>query len=275
MKRYLLSNGIELPAIGYGTYLSTEGQNTKAIMDAAEAGYRYFDTASFYKNEEDVAKALKETEIPREEIQICSKLWKSEMGYENTKIAFNNSLERLQCDYLDLYLIHWPKAEPDKIDWKECIQETWEAMEELYNAGKIRAIGLSNFLPHHIDAVFENAKVKPMVNQLELHVGYMQKAAVDYSREKNMLVQAWSPLGRKRILQEEIVETMAEKYKKTCAQFLLGFLYQQDIMVIPKASSMERIKENLEFDDFTISDEDMKFLNSLPQMGWSGEHPDL
>ncbi|MCR4647733.1 MAG: aldo/keto reductase [Lachnospiraceae bacterium] len=276
MKTFKLSNGIELPGIGYGTYLSTEGsKGDEAIRMALEAGYRYLDTASFYKNEEEVGKAVRESGIPREEIMTASKIWKTEMGYENTLKAFENSMERLGFDYLDVYLIHWPYNELSNADWKETIRETWTAMEKLYEEGKVKAIGVSNFLPHHLDVILNDCKIKPMVNQLELHVGYMQTVAVEYSKKHGIVIQAWSPLGRKRIMEEETVVKMAEKYKKSVAEFLLGFLYQQDIMVLPKASNMERIKENLLIDDFTIDDEDMKFLLCLPQIGWSGEHPDF
>ena len=275
MKSYTLKNGLVIPAIGYGTYLSTEGNGIRAIEEALDVGYRYLDTASFYKNEEQVGEAIKASGIDRDKIQICSKLWKTEMGYENAKKACEDSLGRLQTEYLDLYLIHWPKQDGNSGDWKKLIQDTWKAMEELYEEGKVKAIGLSNFLPHHIDAVCETANIEPMVDQLELHVGYMQHEAVEYCRKKGMAVQAWSPLGRRRVLEEPIVLDMAKKYGKTPAQFLLGFLNCLDIMVIPKASVRERLKENLGFDDFEISDEDIKYLSCLPQMGWSGEHPDL
>lgn len=275
MKEFKLSNGLVFPAVGYGTYLATDGKKTEAIAQAIEVGYRYFDTASFYKNEEEVGEALKDSGISRKDIQICSKLWRTEMGYENALKACKESLERLGIDYLDLYLIHWPKQDGAKDEWKSVLKDTWKAMEELYKDGKVRAIGLSNFLPHHIDAIWDEADVKPMVDQLELHVGYMQHKAVEYARSKGMLIQAWSPLGRRRILEEPVVLNMADKYKKTPAQFLLGYLVQQNIMVIPKASSKERLKENISIDGFEISDEDMKYLGCLPQAGWSGEHPDL
>ena len=244
-------------------------------MNAFAAGYRYLDTASFYKNEEEIGEAIRESGISRKELFLASKVWRTEMGYEETKTAFAASLQRLGTDYLDLYLIHWPKASADTPDWKQRIQDTWRAMEELYEAGQIRAIGLSNFLPHHIEALLETAKVMPMVNQLELHVGYMQEAAVRYSQEKGILVQAWSPLGRRKLLTEPVIQSFASKYQVTVAQLLLGFLDQQGISVIPKASTVERCKENLDIHGFTLSNEDMYFLKCLPQMGWSGEHPDL
>ncbi len=270
-----LNNGIQLPMIGFGTYLATEGNGEQAILDALEVGYRYFDTASFYHNEEEIGNALKKAGIPREDLFLSSKVWKTQMGYEETKKAFAESLEKLGTEYLDMYLIHWPKSSVDDPDWKKKIQDTWKAMEEFYEAGKVRAIGLSNFLPHHIMALKETAKVQPAVNQLELHVGYMQEYALAYCKENDIAVQAWSPLGRRRMLEDPAVVKMAEGYSVTPAALLLRYLLQRDIVVIPKASVKERMKANLEIPEFMISPEDMAFLSCVPQQGWSGEHPDL
>lgn len=274
-KTFQLSNGVKLPAVGYGTYLSTDGNGKQVILTALEAGYRYLDTASFYGNEGEIGEAVAESQIPRDELFLASKVWKDEMGYEQTKAAFERSLGRLKTDYLDLYLVHWPKKAPDDADWKHCLKETWRAMEDLYSEGRIRAIGVSNCLPHHLETLMESAKVKPMINQLELHVGYLQPTAVDYCRKNDILVQAWSPLGRRRVLENATVLSMAEKYKVTPAQFLLGFLYQEGFSVIPKASAKERMLENQDIFGFTITKEDRYFLECLPQAGWSGEHPDF
>ena len=275
IKTFQLKNGVQLPVIGYGTYLATDGNGKEGILKALETGYRYLDTASFYGNECEIGAAIKESGIAREDIFLASKVWKDEMGYEETKAAFQRSLERLKTDYLDLYLIHWPKKSPDDGDWKNCLKETWHALEDLYREGAVRAIGVSNCLPHHLEVITEDAAVVPMVNQLELHVGYLQQAAVDYCREQGILVQAWSPLGRKRILEDVTVLSMAKKYGVTPAQFLLGFLYQEGFSVIPKASTKERMLENQQIFDFTLTKEDRYFLECLPQTGWSGEHPDF
>ena len=275
MKYVELKNGVKFPAIGYGTFLSTEGKGTAAIQDALDAGYRYFDTASFYGNEEALGQVFSTCDVSRDELQICSKLWKTEMGYDNAIEAVKNSLKKLKTNYLDLYLIHWPKQDGAGDEWKNTVKETWRAMEHIYKEGLVKAIGLSNFLPHHVDLVLEDAKIRPMVDQLELHVGYMQPFAVDYCRKNDMLVQAWSPLGRSKVLTDPICIKMAEKYNCSVARFLLTSLLQQDIMVLPKASSKDRVMDNFSASDFTISDEDMKYLLSLPQIGWSGEHPDI
>lgn len=272
---FVLPNGVKMPCVGYGTYKCTDGSDERILKMALEAGYRLFDTAAAYGNEEQVGRALRESGVKRQEIFLTSKVWKTKLGYENTRQSFTESLERLQTDYLDLFLIHWPKPGPESSDWKELISGSWKAMEEFYTEGKVRALGVSNFLPHHMDVLLKGADIRPMVNQLELHVGYMQEAAVQYSKAWGIQVQAWSPLGRRRVLQEPLVTGMAKRYGMSPAQFLLKFLLKQDIGVIPKASSMERMAENLELPDTEIEEEDMQLLRCLPQIGWSGEHPDL
>ena len=221
-----------------------------------------------------LAEAIKRSNLSREEFFITSKVWKDEMGYNETKDAFQRTLSNLNTDYLDLYLIHWPRKTLDG-DWKQTCIDTWKAMEELYEEGLIKAIGLSNFLPHHMDVIFENCRIMPMVNQLEVHPGYTQEAAICYCNEHNILVQAWSPLGRQRVLQEPLILELAGKYHVTPAQICLRFLVQRGINVLPKASSMERMKNNMDIFSFSLKKEDMHRLNTLPQTGWSGEHPDF
>ena len=274
-KNFVLSNGVVMPKIGFGTYKSTDGSDERVIGQALEAGYRLLDTAAAYKNEEQVGKAMTRSGISRQEIFLTSKVWKTNLGYENTKASFQESLERLQTDYLDLFLLHWPKPDPESPDWKELDRESWRALEELYKEGKVRAIGVSNFLPHHLENIRKTAEIQPMVDQLELHVGYLQEAAVSYCKEHRIQVQAWSPLGRRRIMEQEQVQKLAKKYQVSVAQFLLRFLLQMEIGVVPKASVPERMRQNLELPKFTIEEDDLWFLRGLPQMGWSGEHPDL
>ena len=271
---YTLNNGITIPCIGFGTYKAATGDSADIIATAIEAGYRYFDTASFYGTEIYLAEAIKRSNLSREEFFITSKVWKDEMGYNETKDAFQRTLSNLNTDYLDLYLIHWPRKTLDG-DWKQTCIDTWKAMEELYEEGLIKAIGLSNFLPHHMDVIFENCRIMPMVNQLEVHPGYTQEAAICYCNEHNILVQAWSPLGRQRVLQEPLILELAGKYHVTPAQICLRFLVQRGINVLPKASSMERMKNNMDIFSFSLKKEDMHRLNTLPQTGWSGEHPDF
>lgn len=273
-EHYILNNGVEIPAIAFGTYKAADGKSADVIRAAIEAGYRYFDTASFYGTETYLAQAVRESGISRDEIFIASKLWKTEMGYENVKYAFERSLDKLNTDYLDLYLIHWPLPDPEYKDWKQLDKETWRAMEELYQARKVRAIGLSNFLPHHIDNILEDCTVRPAVDQIEYHPGYSQEAAVQYCKERNILVQAWSPIGRQRVLEEPLVLELAGKYAVSPAQICLKFAVQRGIIPLPKSSSVERMKENLDLYSFEMEREDIWRLATMPQAGWSGEHPD-
>lgn len=271
---YTLSNGVEIPCIGFGTYKAAEKDNADIIRMAIDAGYRYFDTASFYGTESFVAKAIESSGIEREKFFLTSKVWKDEMGYEATKKALERTLWNLKTDYLDLYLIHWPLPTPDSKDWKELDIATWKAMEELYKEGKVRAIGLSNFLPHHIMNIQKNCEVEPMVNQIEFHPGYTQEAVLRFCRENDILVQAWSPLGRQRVLKDALVTELAEKYQVSSARLCLRFALQKGVIPLPKASAMERMKENQDIFSFNIEETDMYRLETMPQTGWSGEHPD-
>ena len=273
--KFTLSNGMKIPCIGFGTYNAKGGDNLKMIKDAIEVGYRYFDTASLYGTERALGQAIKESGIPRDQFIIASKVWIDEMGYENTKAALHRSLSRLQTDYLDFYLIHWPKPKEADENWKELDLETWRAMEELVQEGKIRAIGLSNFLPHHLDNILQHCKIKPMVNQLEVHVGYSQEAAVAYSQARETLVQAWSPLARGAMQDNPIVQAFAQKYQKSAAQICLRFLYQKGIMPLVKASAKERMLQNMDIFDFTLGKEDVQLMECMPQTTWQGEHPDF
>lgn len=271
---YTLNNGVKIPCVGYGTYKAADGNSSEIIRTAIEAGYRYFDTASFYETEAYIAEAVRDSKIPREEFFFASKVWKNEMGYEETKAAFQRTLDNLNTDYLDLYLIHWPLPTTNYQEWKQLNIDTWRAMEELYHEGKIRAIGLSNFLPHHIENLLQNCEVSPMVNQLEFHPGYTQDVAVKYCKDHNIQVQAWSPIGRARVLKDPLILELAEKYNVSPAQICLRFSLQKDIIPLPKSSSLSRMKENQDLFSFEISKEDMYRLETMPQIGWSGEHPD-
>lgn len=273
-KQFVLPNGTAIPAVGYGSYLSTEKSGVQTIIDALEVGYRYIDTAQFYGNEEQIGEAIERSGIPREEIFLCSKVWHTDLGKEKTLRSFEESCRKLKTAYLDMYLIHWPKSDVDDEEWFEKVRDSWAAMEELYEQGKIKAIGLSNFLPHHIRPLLEVARIRPMVDQLELHVGYMQEYTLSYLRKEGILPQAWSPLGRAKLINDGIVSKIAAKYGCTNAALLLRYLNQRGIPVIPKASSKERMKENLNIFGFRISADDMSYLSSLPERGWSGEHPD-
>lgn len=273
-KTYTMNNGVQIPAVGFGTYKAADGKSADVIKKAIESGYRYFDTASFYGTEPYLAEAIRQSGLPRKDFFIASKLWKSEMGYENAREAFRRTLENLDTDYLDLYLIHWPLPEPGYENWKELDKETWRALEELYAEGKIRAIGLSNFLPHHMENILAGCTVRPAVDQIEYHPGYSQEAAVQYCKEKGILVQAWSPIGRGRVLEDPLVCELAAKYQVSPAQICLKFAVQRGIIPLPKSSSPERMKQNMDLFSFEMDQEDIWRLATMPQSGWSGEHPD-
>ncbi|MCR5025055.1 MAG: aldo/keto reductase [Lachnospiraceae bacterium] len=277
MKEVVLNNGVKIPVIGFGTYKSTIDEGFRIIADAIKAGYRHLDTAALYENEEEVGQALSESGIDRKEFFITSKLRRNCLGYDNTKREFEESLKKLKTDYLDLYLIHWPRSDygrEDFDDWKDLDRESWRAMEELVNDGKIRAIGVSNFLPHHLDNLLLNAEIVPAVNQLELHPGYLQKEAVEYSRKKGIEIEAWSPMGRARLADDPLLKKIAAKYEVSVARLCLCFCLQSGFIIIPKSTHFERMQENLTVRDDMISEEDMKTIREMPEAGWSGEHPD-
>ena len=273
MEKFTLSNGVEIPAVGYGTYLTSE-KDDGTVAAALAAGYRHFDTASFYGTEQALGDALKAAGVPREELFLTSKLWKDEMGYENAFAAFERSLQKLGTDYLDLYLIHWPRTDDLTAEWRQLDRDTWRALEELHRAGRVRAIGVSNFLPHHLRNLMETAEIAPMVNQIEFHPGYPQTWNVEFCKAHGILPEAWSPLGRTRVLQDERLAGIAAKYSTPAAQLCVRFALQCGVVPLPKSSSPARMQANLDVFDFVISDEDMDRILTLPQFGWSGLHPD-
>lgn len=272
-----LSNGVQIPWVGFGTYKATNEEVADCIKTAVKCGYRHIDTAYFYKNELGVGRGVREClveqNLKREDIFVTSKVWNTERGYEKTLAAFEKTMENLKLDVLDLYLIHWPASANQYENWEELNLGSWHAMTELYQAGRIRAIGVSNFMPHHLKALMET-EVKPMVNQIEYHPGLLQEETVNYCKENGIIVEAWSPLGRRRILDHPVLLELAEKYQRSVAQICLRFCLQQGIVPLPKSVNAERIKENGELFDFEISKEDMERIDNLEEFGGSGLHPD-
>lgn len=270
---FKLSNGGEIPKVGFGTWQTPDGETAvNAVTQALVSGYRHIDTAAAYKNEGSVGKAIRESGVAREDIFITSKLWNEDRGYENTKQAFENTLKELGTDYLDLYLIHWPANEKQFDDWKEINLDTWKAMTELYKEGKIKAIGVSNFMTNHLEALLD-AEVKPMVNQIEYHPGYTQDAVVDLCRKHDILVEAWSPIGSGRLLENEDLTKIADKYEKSVAQLCIRYVLQNDVLPLPKSVTPSRIEENTDIFDFEIMDEDMKTIDAMENVGFSGMDP--
>lgn len=274
MKTFQLNNGQELPAIGFGTWQIEEGENAyNAVKTAIEKGYTHIDTAAVYGNEVSVGKAIKDSGVARENLYVVTKLWNDMRGYENAKKGFETSLEKLGLEYVDLYLLHWPANETQFPDnWKEINAESWKALEELVEEGKIKAIGVSNFMLNHLEALLETAKIVPAVNQIEFHPGYTQDEVVALCQENNILVEAWSPLGSGRILQDDTVKAIAEKHQVSVGQVCIQFAIQQGILPLPKSENPTNIENNLKV-DFTLTEEEIVQLKTLQETGFSGLNP--
>ena len=272
---FVLSNGVKVPCIGYGTYLAPNGEITQnSVMEALKVGYRHVDTAFAYGNEAAVGAGIKNSGLGRDEIFVTTKHWVTMRGHEKAAEAIDISLKNLGLDYLDLYLIHWPCVEKVSLDWKEINASTWRAFEDAYKAGKIRAIGVSNFQKKHYDALASMCDIKPMVNQIEFHPGYTQMDTVKYSKENGMLVQAFSPLGCGAVLNDETLKTIAAKYNKSVAQVCLRFVLQSGLNVLTKSVTPSRILENTQIFDFELSADDMAVINAMPQTGFTGWLPE-
>ena len=272
---FVLSNGVKVPCLGYGTFQAPDGDVTKnCVVEALKIGYRHIDTAFAYGNEASVGAGIKESGVAREDIFVTTKHWVTMRGYEKATEAIDISLKNLGLDYLDLYLIHWPCVEKVSPDWAEINASTWRAFEVAYKAGKIRAIGVSNFQKKHTDALLERCEIAPMVNQIEFHPGYTQMDTVKYSQEKGMLVQAFSPLGCGAVLADATLAEIAAKYGKSVAQICLRFVLQSGLNVLTKSVTPSRILENTQIFDFELSAEDMATIAAMPELGFTGWLPE-
>ncbi|WP_295179784.1 aldo/keto reductase [uncultured Christiangramia sp.] len=262
-----LHNGYKMPGLGLGVYKADNGEEiNKAIKAALETGYRLIDTATFYGNEKGVGEAIRKSSIPREEIFITSKLWIEDQGIETTRKAFEETLERMELEYLDLYLIHWPK--PGKY------LESWKVLQELYQEGKIRAIGVCNCMIHHLESIKELGGVQPMVLQNEFHPKLIQQNILDYCKKNKIQYQAWSPLMRGEILENELIGTIAEKYGKSEAQIVIRWDLQKRVVTIPKSVHKQRIQENADVFDFELTDDEVAEIDGLEDNTRTGAHPD-
>jgi 2,5-diketo-D-gluconate reductase A len=257
MQNVKLNNGIEMPVLGLGVYQIPDYNECKqTVLDAFEIGYRSIDTAAGYQNEEAVGAAIKESGIAREDLFITTKLWIADNGYEKTKKAFELSLNKLQLDYLDLYLIHQPYGD---------VHGSWRAMGELYTEGKVRAIGVSNFHPDRVMDLIVNSKVAPAVNQIETHPFYQREEDLAFLTENGVRMESWASFaeGKNDMFKNELLDTIGKKYGKSVAQVILRWLIQRGVVVIPKSVQKERMKENLDVFDFQLSEEDMQSVKSL------------
>ena len=264
MEFYTLSNNVKIPVIGFGTWQTpNDDTGVNAVLSALKAGYRHIDTAQGYGNESAVGKAVKLSGIPRGDIFITSKLTNSMHGYDNTMTSFEQTLRDLGTDYVDMFLIHWPNPLQYRETWQQTNAETWKAFEELYEAGKIRAIGISNFRRHHIDELMKTAKIPPAVNQIRLCPGDTQNELVAYCKERDILLEAYSPLGTGKIFSVPQMRETAEKYGKSIAQICIRWSLQNGFLPLPKSVNSDRITENLDVFGFELSDEDMKMIAGL------------
>lgn len=256
MEYVTLNNGVKMPKLGYGVYQTPPADTERCVLDAISVGYRSIDTAQAYGNEEGVGNAIVKCGLPREELFITTKVWMSNAGYEKAKASIQESLKKLQTDYIDLLLIHQPFGD---------YYGSYRAMEEACKAGKVRAIGVSNFYPDRYLDIHHFSEIKPAVNQVETHVFWQQKTAKEYMKKYNTQIMSWGPFaeGKNNYFQNPVMKEIGEKYGKTVAQVALRFLLQSDVVLIPKSTHKERMEENFNVFDFTLSEEDMKKLEAL------------
>lgn len=256
MEYVTLNNGIKMPILGYGVYQVTKGECERCVLDALKAGYRSIDTAQSYFNEEEVGSAIKKSGIPREDIFLTSKVWIEHYGYESCKKSVEESLKKLQTDYLDLMLLHQPFSD---------YYGAWRALEDLYEEGKLLAIGISNFYPDRMVDIASFARIRPMVNQVETHPYNQQTAAKQYMDKYGVQIEAWAPFGEGRggLFEDKALKEIGDKYGKTTAQVMLRWHIQRGVAVIPKSTHYERMKENFNVFDFKLSDSDMEIISAL------------
>lgn len=261
-----LNNGVEMPRLGLGVFRTDVGSETEnAVRWALEAGYRAIDTAAAYGNEAEVGRVVRSGPVPREEIFVTSKIATGDLSYDKTKAAFDESMTRLGLDYVDLMLIHWPVN-----DWPGA----WRALEEVYKTGRVKAIGVSNFLQHHLETLFENAEITPAVNQFEFHPYLQQPDLQAFCRQHNIAITAWAPIMKGRVVDVPALVEIGDKYGKSAVQVTLRWMLQIDILTIPKSARKERILSNADIFDFELSDEDIQTINALDKEERIGTHPD-
>ena len=261
---YKLCNGVEIPCLGFGTWQTPDGDvAVSSVRCAIEAGYRHIDTAQAYGNEESVGQGIRESGIPREELFITTKLWNQHHSYELALKTFDESMEKLGLDYLDLFLIHWPNPIAFRDHWQKANADSWKAMEKLYEEGRIRAIGVSNFRPHHLDELAKTANIAPMVNQIRLCPGDTEDEVVDYCRAHGLLLEAYSPMGTGKIFSVPEMQALAEKYQRSVAQICIRWSLQRGYLPLPKSVTPARIQENLRVFDFELEDKDVQMIADL------------
>jgi 2,5-diketo-D-gluconate reductase A len=264
-----LQDGNTIPQLGLGVYKVDNDLAAPLVSHALTNGYRLIDTASMYENEVGVGQGIADSGVPREQLQVATKFWLEDLGFENTLKAFDKSLKLLGLDYLDFYLIHWPAPKRGLL-----YVESWKAMEKLKNEGVVRSIGVCNFHTHHIDEILKVAEHKPVLNQIEIHPWLTQEKVLDYDNANSILTQAWSPLARGQILEEQTLVTLAKKHGKSVAQIVLRWHIQRGVAVIPKSNSKERISQNMNVFDFELSAEEVAVITVLNKNYRTGVDPE-
>ena len=273
--KLVLSNGVQMPGIGFGTWqVPTDSTLENAVSAALKLGYRFFDTAQIYGNASAIGRGVLLSDLPRAEIFISSKIWTSHRSYDGVMRAFTDIIEQLKTTYLDQLLIHWPATQGEPMIWQSQNAGTWRALEDLYEQGAVKVIGVSNFLPHHLVPLLARARIRPMVNQLEIHPGYPQFAAGNFCFKQNIAVQAWSPLGRGGLTHHPLLIELGEKYGVSPALIALRWSLQHGFIPVVKALDAEHMKSNLDAFGLTLEDEDMTRLDTMQQVAFSGLHPD-
>lgn len=261
---YKLNNHLQIADIGFGTWKIIEQSEADiAISAALESGYTLIDTASKYKNEDIIGTALNHANVKRKNIFVEGKVWNKDRGYEKTLAAFEKTRKKLQLDYLDAYMIHWPASPLFYDDWEKINMNTWRALEKLYEEGAVKAIGVCNYETEHLEALEKSANIKPMLNQVEFHPGVFPEKLYYYCQKEKIQMQAWSPLGNGVLLQNEAIRILAEKYKKSPAQICLRWCIQKQVIPLPKSVNPKRIRENIELDGFSLTEEEMEQLGKI------------
>lgn len=270
----ILSNGIDIPGMGFGTYKMAPEDTKDSVLCALRCGWRHVDTAAFYRNEAEVGAAVRESGVPREQVFVTTKLWNADRGYDSTLRAFDRSMASLGLDYLDLYLIHWPASPFFWDDWKRINADTWRAFERLYKEGRVRAIGLSNFMPRHILPLLDTAEIAPMVDQIEFHPGWMQQDCLDFCKEHGMAVEAWAPLIKGEALSHPVITGIAQSRGVTPAQVVLAWVRACGVIPLCKSITPSRIVENLAAASLQLKPEEVAAISALHAVGGRCYNPD-
>ncbi len=273
--KFALADGNFIPCIGFGTYkIEDPGVAYRSVADALEVGYRHIDTAAIYNNEKSVGAAVRDSGIDRKDVFVTTKVWANELGYDRASRAIDASLKRLGMDYVDMCLIHWPANAKNYSDWQAINADTWRALEQAKMDGKVKTIGVSNFLVSHLTSLEENCRILPAVDQIEYHPGCLNADTVGYCKANNILVQAWSPIGRGRLLGDHLLEGIAHKYNKSVAQICIKFALANGVLPLPKSTHKDRMIQNLDVFDFELDWTDIGDIESMEDNRRYGSHPD-